>query len=142
MLAIRMQRLGRKGLAHYRLVVQDSRRTPGSGNVVFNLGSYDPHTKKVAIDTQKAQTYLDNGAQPSDRVAAILKQEGVKLPKWYIERTAQTKNIRNNDKLRKNQPKQEVAEHPKVEEAPADTPEATEPAEQKPTSETNETVQE
>jgi small subunit ribosomal protein S16 len=130
MLAIRMQRLGRKGLAHYRLVVQDSRRTPTSGRVVFNLGSYDPHTKKTIINIEKAQTYLDNGAQPSDRVATILQKEGVKMPNWYIERLAQEKSTRNSEKLRKNQPKQVEAPEPSEEAPVAEPVEATQSTEE------------
>lgn len=108
MLAIRMQRTGRKGQAQFRMVVQDSRRTPSSGRVVANLGSYDPHTKVARVDLEKAATYLSNGAQPSDRVAALLQKEGVKLPTWVEVRTKKDRTIRNADKLRKNQPIKEV----------------------------------
>lgn len=111
MLAIRMQRTGRKGHAQYRLVVQDSRRTPTSGKLVSTLGSYNPHTKETVLDKTKAEFYLKNGAQPSDRVTTLLKKEGVKLPSWV--ELPQTKNsvVKNAEKLRKNQPKEEpVAE--------------------------------
>ncbi len=104
MLAIRMQRTGRKGLPNYRIVVQDSRRTPLSGRVVAKLGSYNPHTKELILDKDKAQTYLDNGAQPSDRVVTLFKNESITLPKWVSEKTQKTKNIRHPEKLRKNQP--------------------------------------
>lgn len=126
MLAIRMQRVGRKGLAHYRMVVQDSRRTPTSGRVISQLGSYDPHTKKVILNKELAQKYLDNGAQPSERVVAIFKTEGVKLPSWVTTKAIQKKAIKNSDKLRKNQPKEapapkeETAEEPKPE-APSES---------------------
>lgn len=110
MLAIRMQRTGRKGQAQFRMVVQDSRRTPSSGRVVANLGSYDPHTKVARVDLEKATTYLTNGAQPSDRVAALLQKEGVVLPTWVQVRTKKDRTIRNADKLRKNQPAPEVVE--------------------------------
>ena len=81
MLVIRMQRTGRKGHAQFRVIVQDSRRTPTSGKIVAPLGSYDPHSKQTTLNKEKAQFYLEHGAQPSERVAAILKAEGVKLPK-------------------------------------------------------------
>ena len=74
MLAIRMQRTGRKGLAQCRVVVQDSRRTPSSGRLVYSLGSYNPHTKEANIDKEKATFYLSNGAQPSARVVAVFKK--------------------------------------------------------------------
>lgn len=111
MLAIRMQRTGRKGHAHFRVVVQDSRLTPTSGRVVAGLGSYDPHTKVAKLDLEKAKYYLDNGAQPSGRVAQLLKKEGVELPSWVILEDSKQRTVKNNDKLRKNQPAEEpVAE--------------------------------
>lgn len=116
MLAIRMQRTGRKGHAMFRVVVQESRLTPTSGKVVFTLGSYDPHAKVATIDKEKAAFYLGNGAQPSDRAARLLKSEGVELPSWVKLSSDKTRTVRNADKLRKNQPK---------EEAPVETPEET-----------------
>ncbi|MEI7683253.1 MAG: 30S ribosomal protein S16 [Candidatus Saccharibacteria bacterium] len=115
MLAIRLQRTGRKGHAQFRMVVQDSRRTPTSGRFVCLLGSYNPHSKTVQIDKEKAELYLKNGARPSERVAGLLKAEGVKLPSWVELDNKKAGKLRNAEKLRKNQPKEEK---PK-EEAPA-----------------------
>lgn len=109
MLAIRMQRTGRKGHAQFRVVVQDSRQTPSSGRVIAGLGSYNPHTKETNIDVEKAAFYLGNGAQPSDRVALLLKNQGVKLPEWVeLADKKKQKTTKNADKLRKNQPVKEV----------------------------------
>lgn len=110
MLAIRLQRLGRKGYPVYRLAVQEAQRHPSSGRVVAYVGSYNPHTKEAKIQNDVAQKYLDNGAQPTPRVARLLKEAGVKLPSWVKEPTSKDKSIRNPEKLRKNQPKEEVAE--------------------------------
>jgi small subunit ribosomal protein S16 len=113
MLAIRLQRTGRKGHAMFRVVVQDSRRTPTSGKVVALLGTYDPHSKAVTLDGEKAGFYLTNGAQPSPRAALLLKNEGVKLPEWVATSDKKTGAIRHPEKLRRNQPKEEaVAETP------------------------------
>lgn len=119
MLAIRMQRTGRKGHAQYRLVVQDSSWTPTSGRVVHRLGSFNPHNKEVKLDKEKAKYYLDNGAQPSARVVSILKDQGVKLPDWVEQPSERKKETKNKEKLRKNQPAKP--------EAPAE--ESTEPEE-------------
>lgn len=108
MLVIRMQRTGRKGHAQFRVVVQDSRRTPSSGRVVANLGHYNPHTKSAVIDKEKASFYLEHGAQPSDRAARLLKSEGIKLPGWVKIEEKKQRAIRNIEKLRKNQPKEEA----------------------------------
>ena len=111
MLAIRLQRLGRKGYPVYRLAVQEAHRHPSSGRVVAYVGSYNPHTKESNIQVELAQKYLDNGAQPTPRVVKLLKEAGVKLPKWVKEVAADThKAIRNPEKLPKNQPKEEPAE--------------------------------
>lgn len=111
MLAIRLQRVGRKGYPVYRLAVQESQRHPSSGRVVAYVGTYNPHTKDANVQVEIAQKYLDNGAQPTPRVVKLLKTAGVKLPTWVKEPAAdKTKAIRNAEKLRKNQPKEEVAE--------------------------------
>lgn len=120
MLAIRLQRLGRSGYPTYRVAVQESQRHPLSGRVVAYVGSYNPHTKEAKIQVELAQKYLDNGAQPTPRVVKLLKDAGVKLPKWVVDSSDDKKKaIRNPEKLRKNQPKVEA---PVVEEAPAETP--------------------
>ena len=116
MLVIRLQRTGRKGHAQFRVVVQDSRRTPTSGKVVAQVGTYDPHSKVININKERAQHYLDHGAQPSPRVVTILKAEGVKLPNWVKVADKKEGKIRNVEKLRRNRP-----EEPAVEEAPAES---------------------
>ncbi len=118
MLAIRLQRTGRKGHAQYRVVVQESRLTPTSGRIVYRLGNFDPHTKVLTIDSEKADFYLKNGAQPSDRVARLFKKEGVKLPAWVQLSEPLKRKIRNPEKLRKNRP-----DEPAEPETPAATDE-------------------
>ena len=108
MLAIRMQRTGRKGHAMFRVVVQDSRRTPTSGKIVASLGSYDPHAKTVTLDKEKASFFLEHGAQPSDRAALLLQKEGVKLPSWVSVVTDQKREVRNPDKRRSSRPAEVV----------------------------------
>jgi small subunit ribosomal protein S16 len=133
MLAIRLQRIGRKGHAVYRLAVQEAQRHPTSGRVVSYVGSYDPHTKEANIQVELAQKYLDNGAQPSPRVVKLLKDAGVKLPSWVQKAdTKKQKTIRNAEKLRKNQPKDAT---PTEEEAPAEEAPAEEVATEAPAEE-------
>ncbi len=111
MLAIRLQRIGRKAYPVYRIAVQESQRHPSSGRVVAYVGSFNPHTKDVSVQVEAAQKYLDNGAQPTPRVAKLLADNGVNLPKWVkLAAGDKQKSIKNAEKLRKNQPKEEVAE--------------------------------
>lgn len=133
MLAIRMQRTGRKGHAQFRVIVQESRLTPTSGKVVFALGSYNPHTKAVILNKEKAAYYLEHGAQPSPRVARLLKSEGVKLPDWVKLPENKERTVRNAEKRRSTAPEQPA------EEAPAEATEAPvedAPVEETPTEET------
>ncbi len=110
MLAIRMQRNGRSHYPTYRIVVQEAQRHPLSGRVVAEVGNYNPATKALTLDKEMVEKYLNNGAQPSSRVAFILKKNGVKLPKWYKEPAQKKVAAKHADKLRKNQPKEEPVE--------------------------------
>ncbi len=124
MLVIRMQRTGRSGHAQFRVVVQDSRRTPTSGKIVAQLGHYNPHTKQTVLDKDKLAIYLKNGAQPSERVARLLKSEGVKLPVWVVLPENKERAIRNPEKLRRNRPAEEAKPEPAEEvSSSADEPE-------------------
>lgn len=131
MLAIRLQRVGRKGYATYRLAVQEAQRHPSSGRVVAYVGSYNPHTKDATVQVELAQKYLDNGAQPTPRVVKLLATAGVKLPNWVQQAdTSKAKPIRNAEKLRKNQPAVEAAPVQEVTEDVAELVVAEEPAEE------------
>lgn len=121
---MRLQRTGRKGQAHYRLVAQDAHRHPSSGKVAAYLGAYNPHAKTLTLNKEKIQFYLEHGAQPSDRVAKLLKSEGVKLPKWFTKAPKRKGVIRHPDKLRKNRPASA--------ETPADKPASAEGETEKP----------
>ncbi|WP_295213937.1 30S ribosomal protein S16 [Ruminococcus sp.] len=75
---IRLRRMGAKKAPFYRIVVADE-RYPRDGRFIEEIGYYDP-TKEptvVSLDTDKAKTWLANGAQPTDTVKSILKKEGV-----------------------------------------------------------------
>lgn len=125
MLTIRLQRMGKTHYATYRVVVQDVRQHPSSGKVIAYLGSYNPHTKEVQLDKETATKFLTNGAQPTERVVKILSGEGIEMPKWVkAVKSDRKRAIRNPEKLRRNQPKEEeVAEESAEAEAPAETEE-------------------
>jgi len=104
----------------FRIIVQDSRKSPSSGKIVASLGNYDPHSKKVDLDKEKATTYLKNGAQPSGRIATILKSEGIKLPSWVSVSTAKKRTVRNTEKRRSTataKPEEEASETTEAPEA-------------------------
>ena len=71
---IRLRRMGAKKAPFYRVVVADS-RYPRDGRFIEEIVYYDP-TKDpsvVKIDTEKAQKWMANGAQPTDTVKKLLK---------------------------------------------------------------------
>ena len=129
MLAIRMQRKGRAHYPTYRIVVQESQRHPLSGRVVAEVGNYNPATKNLTLDKEAVEKYLKNGAQPSGRVAFILKKNGIKLPKWVKLAPKKSVKAKHADKLRKNQPKEAPAPEAPAEEAPAEEAPTEAPAE-------------
>ena len=78
MVKIRLRRMGAKKNPYYRIVVADS-RSPRDGRCIEEIGTYDP-TKDpaaVTVDAEKAKAWIANGAQPTDTVRALLKQNGV-----------------------------------------------------------------
>ena len=78
MVKIRLRRMGTKKAPFYRIVVADS-RSPRDGRCIEEIGTYDPLKTPAAItvDAEKAQTWIKNGAQPTDTVRALLKKAGV-----------------------------------------------------------------
>ena len=77
MLKIRLRRMGAKKAPFYRIVVADS-RAPRDGAFVEEIGYYNPISEPVElkVDAERAQTWLKNGAQPTDTVRALLKKAG------------------------------------------------------------------
>ena len=77
MVKIRLKRMGMKKKPFYRVVVADE-RAARDGRFVDEIGYYNPVSNPVElkIDVEKAQTWLKNGAQPTDTVRALLKKTG------------------------------------------------------------------
>ena len=77
MVKIRLKRMGMKKKPFYRVVVADERATR-DGRFVDEIGYYNPGSNPVElkIDVEKAQTWMKNGAQPTDTVRALLKKTG------------------------------------------------------------------
>lgn len=75
---IRLKRMGAKKSPFYRVVVADG-RFPRDGRNLDEIGTYNPLTNpaEVKIDVEAAKKWLQNGAQPTDTVRALLKKSGV-----------------------------------------------------------------
>ena len=78
MVKIRLRRMGAKNNPYYRIVVADS-RSPRDGRCIEEIGTYNPlvNPAVITVDAEKAQTWIKNGAQPTDTVRGLLKNAGV-----------------------------------------------------------------
>lgn len=74
---LRLQRHGRKSRPFYYVVAADS-RSPRDGKFIERIGSYDPTSQPATIllDVNSAVRWLQNGAEPTDTVRAILGYKG------------------------------------------------------------------
>ena len=75
---MRLTRTGAKKSPSYRVVVADSRRAR-DGRFIDIVGTYEPlkAEDQVKINAEKAQEWLNKGAQPSDTVKDLLVKTGV-----------------------------------------------------------------
>jgi small subunit ribosomal protein S16 len=75
---IRLTRVGATKQPTYRVVVADA-RNPRDGRPLETLGHYNPRSEPVefAVDAEKAKAWLAKGAQPSDTVARLFRQQGI-----------------------------------------------------------------
>jgi len=77
---IRLARGGSKKRPFYRVVAADS-RMPRDGRFIEKLGTYNPQLPKdseerVKLNMERVQYWLDQGAQPTDRVSRFLEASG------------------------------------------------------------------
>jgi small subunit ribosomal protein S16 len=72
-----MKRLGRKHRSYFRIVAIDGRQ-PRDGRVIEELGSYDPMVKntddRVRLKPDRIKYWLSVGAQPSEKVAVLIRK--------------------------------------------------------------------
>ncbi len=82
---IRLARHGKKDQAFYHVVVADS-RAPRDGKFIEKIGTYNPNTNPatIALDFEKALSWLQKGAQPTDTARAILSYKGVLYKKHLL----------------------------------------------------------
>ena len=75
---IRLRRGGRKKAPTYRIVVADS-KSPRDGKFIEIIGQYFPRQQEggLLVDADRANYWLNVGAQPSDTVRSLLRKAGV-----------------------------------------------------------------
>ncbi len=83
MLKIRLSRGGSKKRPYYTIVVANS-TAARDGKFIEKVGTYNPmlpkDAQRVTLKSERIAEWLKKGAQPTDRVARFLSQEG--LVKW------------------------------------------------------------
>lgn len=75
---IRLKRMGSKKKPFYRIVVADS-RAPRDGKFIEEIGYYNPLTesKEIKVDAKKVNTWIKNGAKPTDTVNRLFKNNNI-----------------------------------------------------------------
>lgn len=77
MVTIRLARGGSKKRPFYRLTVTDSRNAR-NGRFLEQVGFFNPvargHEERLRVDQERVQYWTERGAQPSARVAELLKE--------------------------------------------------------------------
>lgn len=109
MLAIKLQRIGKKHQPTYRLVVAE-KRSKMAAPPVEDLGPYNPFTKELKVSGERAAYWIRAGAQPTLTAHNILVSHGIlSLPKRAV-------------KMKSPEPSKAAAAAPEA--APAEQPEA------------------
>lgn len=78
MVKIRLTRLGSHKKPFYRVIVTDS-KTRRDGSFIEILGTYDPlkEPSEIKLDLDKANLWLQKGAQPTDTVRKLMQKAGL-----------------------------------------------------------------
>ena len=116
MLTIRLARSGAKKRPFFHVSVADS-RMPRDGRFVERVGYYNPIASgqevRLELDLERIDYWIGQGAQPSDRVLNLLKQNK-ETPEQTEQRLA-SKDLKRQKKLAK-----KLADKEPIEEAPAE----------------------
>ena len=74
---IRFQRIGRTNAPAFRIVVLEKERAAKAGNVVEQLGTYNPRSKALTFDEEQVKYWISKGAQPTGSIHNLLINKGV-----------------------------------------------------------------
>lgn len=134
MLVLRLQRTGRRNVPTYRLVVTE-KSAPVKGRVKEYLGHYlpmrNPHVLEFKSD--RVTHWVSQGAQPSDTVARILTQAGMKGLEKFIKPYTKKRKKEKKEQAAKGAAPPAVAVGAEKEEKGKVTKEAEEKSEKKTT---------
>jgi small subunit ribosomal protein S16 len=77
MLMIRLQRVGRRNHAEFRVVVTEKARAAKSSKIKELVGNYNPHTNSFTVDEDRVKYWMSVGAQASPTLHNLLVSNGV-----------------------------------------------------------------
>lgn len=111
MLKIRLTRTGKKKQPAYRIVIAEH-TAPIQGKFIEIIGHYNPFTKKVVLNKEKALDWMNKGAKPSNTMAKILQKEGLKHKSIVIKvfKTKSKSELESEKKLKEEQKVKEQTE--------------------------------
>lgn len=122
MLAIRLQRVGRKKFPTYRVVISEKTKDPYADSLEI-LGSYNPHDKEkgLILKEDRVKYWLEKGAQTSETIFNLFLKLGLvkgdKKKSVFISKKRKGKlDVKNAEKLEKEKAAKEEAQAKKVEE--------------------------
>lgn len=121
---IRLARAGSKKRPFYRIVATDS-RMPRDGRFLEKLGTYNPllpkdSEERVKMDAERIQHWLDQGAQPTDRIARFLEAAGLREKATRNNPQKAEPGKKAKDRAEEKAAKAAEASATPAEEAPAD----------------------
>ena len=97
MLKIRLQRIGKRGQAYFRIVVTEHTTKP-KGKYLELLGSYDPHKNEVKADGERIKYWLSQGAKLSETANNLLVDrkiiEGEKVKAWRPKKKTKAQEVK------------------------------------------------
>lgn len=77
MLMIRFQRIGRTNDPAFRIVLLEKAHAAKAGNVIEQLGTYNPKTKALTLNGAHVTEWISKGAQPTDSIRNLLITKGI-----------------------------------------------------------------
>jgi small subunit ribosomal protein S16 len=117
MLTIRLNRCGKKNKPYFRFVLQEHTIAPGGKHVEI-LGSYDPHSKKTVLETERIKYWISEGVQISDTAYNLfLKNEIIKGEKRKVKLPAKKVEAVKEEEKKTEIPAETKAEVPVEERA-------------------------
>lgn len=104
MLMVRLQRIGKRGQAYFRVIVTEHTKKP-KGEYLELLGTYNPHEKVLKVKRERIEYWVSKGAQTSPTVNNLL----VNYKIWDKPKVQSWKPKRHSEPVEGMKPKSEVS---------------------------------